>query len=193
MKQDVYDQGAGATTARHPGAETRSGTPPTDAEKQEMMKKAEAAGKPGPGHKAMEHFAGNWRCEVKCWMDPNGQPQQSQATAKTAWIMGGRFLQEDFQGQMMGQTFNGPYIMGFNNVKQVYQSVWFDDMNTALFTTEGKGDSKVITLEGKGSCPATGRTDVPMKAVYRVISPDKHTFEMFDGNNRTMEITYTRQ
>jgi len=185
MKQDVYDQAAGSTTRR--------GAPQTDAEKQEMMKKAEAAGKPGPGHKAIEHFAGNWRCEVKCWVDPNGQPQQSQATAKTAWIMGGRFLQEDFQGQMMGRTFNGRFIMGFNNVKQVYQSVWFDDMNTALFTTEGKGDSKAITLEGKGSCPATGRTDVPMKAVYRVISPDKHTFEMFDGNNRTMEITYTRQ
>jgi hypothetical protein len=32
-----------------------------------------------------------------------------------------------------------------------------------------------------------------MKAVYRVIAPDKHTFEMFDGDKRTMEITYTRQ
>src|SRR5215213_9821005 len=93
MKQDVYDQGAGATTARRPGMETASGTPPSDAQKQEMMKKAEAGGSPGPGHKALEHFAGNWRCEVKCWMDPNGQPQQSQATAKMSWIMGGRFLQ----------------------------------------------------------------------------------------------------
>jgi len=30
----------------------------------------------------------------------------------------------------------------------------------------------------------------------RVLSPDKHIFEMFDGskgNARTMEITYTRQ
>jgi hypothetical protein len=193
MKQDVYDQGAGATTTRRPGAETHSGGPQTDAEKQEMMKKAEAAGRPGAGHKAIEHFAGNWRCEVKCWMDPNGQPQQSQATAKTAWIMGGRFLQEDFQGDMMGRKFNGRMIVGYNNLKQVYQSVWFDDMNTALFTTEGKGDSKGITLEGKGTCPATGRIDIPMKAVYRVISPDKHIFEMFDNDKRTMEITYTRQ
>jgi hypothetical protein len=33
--------------------------------------------------------------------------------------------------------------------------------------------------------------------VFRVISPDKHTFEMFDGsqgaNAKTMEITYTRR
>jgi len=33
--------------------------------------------------------------------------------------------------------------------------------------------------------------------VFRVLSPDKHTFEMFDVSKgesvRTMEITYTRQ
>jgi hypothetical protein len=192
MKQDVYDSGA-ATTARRPGSETKN---PSAADKQEMMRKAEAAGAPGPGHKALEHFVGNWKGEVKCWMDPNGQPEQSQATAKVSWIMGGRYLQEDFQGQMMGRPFNGRMLIGFNNIKQNYQSVWFDDMNTAMFVSEGKGDSKVITLEGKSSCPATGRTDVPMKAVLRVLSPDKHIFEMFDGsqgNAKTMEITYTRQ
>jgi hypothetical protein len=36
-----------------------------------------------------------------------------------------------------------------------------------------------------------------MKQVFRVLNPDKYTFEMFDGskgeNVRTMEITYTRQ
>ena len=36
-----------------------------------------------------------------------------------------------------------------------------------------------------------------MKTVLRVISPDKHVLEMFDGskgeNAKTMEITYTRQ
>jgi hypothetical protein len=34
-----------------------------------------------------------------------------------------------------------------------------------------------------------------MKTVLRVISPDKHVLEMYDGskNAKTMEITYTRQ
>ena len=35
-----------------------------------------------------------------------------------------------------------------------------------------------------------------MKTVLRLISPDKHVLEMFDGskgNAKTMEITYTRQ
>ena len=196
MKHDVYDNEAGATTTAARRPETKSGAPQSDAEKQEMMKKAQAAGAPGPGHRALDHYVGNWKCDLKCWMDPKGPAAQSQGTSKVSWIMGGRYLQEEFQGEAMGRPFNGRVILGYNNLKQTYQSVWIDDMNSAMFVTEGKGDSKSITLEGKSSCPGTGRTDVPMKVVLRVLSPDKHTFEMFDGsqgNAKTMEITYTRQ
>jgi len=48
-------------------------------------------------------------------------------------------------------------------------------------------------LEGKASCAATGKTDVPMKQIFRVISPDKHVLEMFNDGQKSMEITYTRQ
>jgi hypothetical protein len=193
MKHDVYD----TATATRPetGDKSASGA---SGDKQEMMKKVEAAGAPGPGHKALEHFVGNWRAEVKCWMEPGGPPNVSQATAKVTWTMSGRFLEESFQGEMMGKPFRGRTLMGYDNTKQVFNSVWVDDMHTSMFTSEGKGDSgnKVITLEGRTTCPATGRRDIPMKVVLKVISPDKHTFEMFDGskgNARTMEITYTRQ
>jgi len=195
MKDDVYETGATSTaTARHPGSQRTDSAKP-DADKLEMMKKAEAAGAPGPEHKALEQFVGNWKCRVNCWMDPNGAAEESHGTAKRSWIMEGRFLQEDFQGEMMGKGFQGRLILGFNNVKKTYQSVWFDDMSTSLFTSEGRGDSKAITLEGKSSCAATGRSDIPMKLVLRSVSADKHILEMFDGskgNAKTMEITYTR-
>jgi hypothetical protein len=193
MKHDVYD----TATATRPETLDKSASG-ASADKQEMMKKVEAAGAPGPGHKALEHFVGNWKAEVKCWMDPGSPPNISQATAKTSWTMSGRFLEENFQGEMMGKPFRGRTLMGYDNTKQVFNSVWVDDMHTSMFTSEGKGDSgnKIITLEGRTTCPATGRRDIPMKVVLKVISPDKHTFEMFDGskgNARTMEITYTRQ
>ena len=168
-----------------------------DADKEEMMRKAEEAGRPGPGHKALEHFVGNWKAEVKCWMEPDGPPHVSQGTAKGSWIMKGRFLQEDFEGEMMGKPFQGRSILGYDNMKQSFSSVWISDMQTSMFTTEGKGENgnQVITLEGPSSCPATGKTDIPMKVVMRVLGANKHTFEMFDGsrgNAKTMEITYTR-
>ena len=200
MKHDVYDNESTATaTASRARAGDKPASGKPSADKEEMMKKAEAAEAPGPGHKALEQFVGNWKCEVKCWMEPGGEPNVSQATAKASWTLKGRFLEEDFQGEMMGKPFRGRTITGFDNAKQTFNSVWVSDMQTSMFKTEGKGenDNKVITLEGKASCAATGRTDVPMKVVRRVISPDKNIFEMFDGskgeNAKTMEITYTRQ
>ncbi len=179
--------------------EEKSASQPADADKQEMMKKMEEAGTPGPAHKALEALVGNWKAEVKCWHEPGGSPQVSQGTAKAKWVLNGRFLEEEFRGEMMGKPFTGRSLMGYDNAKQTFNTVWLSDMQTSMFTSEGKGDSgnKVITLEGKANCPATGRKDIPMKTVFRVISPDKHVFEMYDGskgeNSKTMEITYTRQ
>ena len=195
MKRNYDDT---ATMSPPKGQRAGDRTQPSP-DQEEMMKKAEEAGKPGAGHKALEHFVGDWKAEVKCWMEPGSDAHVSQATAKGQWILNGRFLQEDFQGEMMGQPFRGRSVYGYDNTKQKFESVWISDMQTSMFTTEGKGENgnKVITLEGTASCPATGRTDILMKVVLRVLSPDKHTFEMFDGsrgeNAKTMEITYTRQ
>ena len=196
MKTTIDQSGSTAVLER---AEHKSGSRNSDAEKQEMQKKMEAASTPGPAHKALEAFVGNWKAEVKCWGEPGGSPNVSQGTAKTTWILRGRFLEEEFHGEMMGKPFVGRSWMGYDNTKQTFNTVWVSDTQTSMFTSEGKGanGNKVITLEGKASCPASGRKDIPMKTVFRVLSPDKHVFEMFDGskgeNTKTMEITYTRK
>jgi hypothetical protein len=195
MKADVYEKEA--TDRRRFGEKSGSWKP--GAAQDDVMKKAEAAGTPGPAHKALDALVGDWKAEVKCWMEPGGEPNVSKATSKASWTLKGRFLEEEFHGEMMGKPFSGKTLLGFDNTKQTFNSVWVSDTQTSMFTSEGRGDSsnKVITLEGKATCAATGRKDVPMKTVLRVISPDKHVFEMFDGskgpNTKTMEITYTRR
>jgi hypothetical protein len=192
MKHTNDDTGSTAVLDR---VENKSGSGKSDAEKQEMQKKMAAACAPGPAHKALEAFVGNWKAEVKCWMEPGGSPAVTQGTAKTSWTLNGHFLEEEFHGEMMGKPFTGKSLMGYDNIKQTFNTVWVSDMQTSIFTSEGKGENgnKVITLEGKSNCPATGRKDIPMKTVFRVISPDKHVFEMFNAGARTMEITYTRR
>lgn len=194
MKADVYEKGA--ADRRRFGDKSVSWKP--GAAQDDVMQKEEAAGTPGPGHVALDALVGDWKAEVKCWMESGRSPEVTQARANTSWTLKGRFLEEEFHGEMMGKPFNGKTLLGFDNTKQTYNSVWMSDTQTSMFTSEGKGDSgnKVITLEGKATCAATGRKDVPMKTVLRVISPDKHVLEMFDGskgNAKTMEITYTRQ
>ena len=165
---------------------------------EEMMKKAEAAGTPGAAHKSLEPLVGEWTAEVKSWMAPDAPPAVTKATAKSSWVMNGRFVQQEFTGEFMGKPFHGVSLTGYDNMKQKYNNVWIDDMHTSLFTSEGEGENgnKVITFEGKYDCPLTGRKDLPMKQVLLIISHDKHVFEMHDptkGDAKTMEITYTRK
>jgi len=194
MKTDVYDEEAETTHANRQGGE-KSGSSKPEFNKEEMMKKVQAAGRPGAEHQALEAFAGEWKAEVKCWMDPNGPPSVSQATSKASMILGGRFLEEEFHGEMMGKPFTGRCLMGFDNTKKQFKSVWIDEINTAIFTSEGKGDAgnKVITLEGRADCAGSGQKDIAMKQVFRVLSPDKHILEMFHDGSKSMEITYTRK
>ena len=169
----------------------------TDPGMEEMIKKAEAAGTPGAAHKALEPLVGNWTAEVKSWMTPGAPPTVSQATAKSTWVMNGRFVQQEFTGDFMGKPFRGVGLTGYDNMKKKYSNVWIDDMHTSMFTSEGEGENNVITLEGKYDCPITDRKDLPMKQVLLIVSQDKHVFEMHDptkgSDSKTMEITYTRK
>ena len=180
-------------------AQDGSSAPKSDPKMEEMMKKAEAAGTPGSAHKALEPLVGNWNAEVKCWMSPDAPPTVTKGTAKSTWAMNGRFVQEEFSGEFMGKPFKGMSLTGYDNTKGKYNSVWVDDMHTSIFNSEGaaESDPKVITLTGKMDCPLTGEKEVPMKQVLRILSRDKHVFEMHDprqgANSKTMEITYTRK
>ena len=166
---------------------------------EEMMKKVEAAGKPGPEHKALEWLVGDWNAEVKLWMDPSAPPNITKGSAKSKWILGNRFVQQEFKGEFMGKPFQGIGLTGYDNMKQKYNSFWIDDVSTAMFTSEGSAGSsgKAITFEGTYDCAMTGEKDKPSKQIVRIISRDKHIHEMYDpskgANTKTMEITYTRK
>src|SRR5262245_6595500 len=165
----------------------------------EMMKKAEELGKPGPAHKALESLAGEWNIEGRCWMAPDGPPMVNKGTAKVRWILDGRFLQEDFNGEFMGKQFQGIGITGYDNMKKKYVGSWIDSMSTGVFSSEGTADTdgKVFTFQGKMDDPMTGQKNKPFKWVVRILDADKHTFEMHDltlgDKSKTMEMTYTRK
>jgi Protein of unknown function (DUF1579) len=169
-----------------------------DPKMEEMMKKAEAACTPGPAHKALEPLVGDWNAEVKMWMSQDAPPTITKGTAKSTWTLKDRFVREEFSGEFMGKPFRGISFTGYDNVRQKYRSVWLDDMSTTMITSEGEADSagKVITLGGDYSCAMSGEGHKTCKQVFRILSRDKHVFEMYDpaqGDAKTMEITYTRK
>ena len=190
---------AGTLAAGFALAEDKTSAAKADPKAEEMIKKMEVAGTPGSAHKALDALVGDWNTEVKLWMDPAAPPTVSKGTAKSSWAMKGRFVQQEFNGEFMGKPFRGLSFTGYDNTKGKYNSVWIDDMHTSMYKSEGDAaeGGKVITLEGKYDCPLTGEKDKASKEVFRIISRDKHVFEMHDpakgANSKTMEITYTRK
>jgi hypothetical protein len=71
-------------------------------------------------------------------------------------------------------------------------------MSTTIVTSEGDADTdrKVITLGGNYACAMTGEKNKETTQIYRILSRDKHIFEIHDPTQsdfKIMEITYTRK
>lgn len=168
--------------------------------KEEAMKKMAEAAKPGAKHNALEAFVGEWNVAGQCWMEPGGPATPNKGTASVKWVMDGKFVREDFQGEFMGQQFKGVGLTGYDNVKGKYVGVWIDDMSTGIFNTVGDADGsgKRFTFRGTMADPMTGEKEKPMKFVVKIVDANSHTFEMHDlsrgeAHSKTMEMTYTRK
>ncbi len=109
---------------------------------QEMMAKWQATMKPGPKHENLAHFVGKWSTETKMWWEgPGSEPDVTKGTADVKWILGKRYVAEDFEGQVLmpdatGQkspiSFHGFSMTGYDNYKNLYVGTWADDMGTAM-------------------------------------------------------------
>ncbi len=165
---------------------------------QAMMDVYTKLGTPGPPHKVLASMAGSWNTRIKSWTEPDKPPMESTGTCEQKVILGGRFLQQEFAGQMMGSPFTGIGVTGYDNHIKKYVSTWIDSMSTAILFFEGTAgvDGKTITQEACYDDPIRG----PMKwrSVTRIVDDNAHLFEMYGTDKsgkeeRMMEIIYTRK
>ncbi len=163
-----------------------------DAMHEAMMKMQE----PGPQHAKLKEAVGTWNAELKHWMGP-GEPVIGKGKSVVKSIMGGRYIQEDFTSEFDGKPFHGRGIYGYDNAKQKYVSVWFDDMSTGFMPSEGTYDEATKTTTYVGGGQMMPGMEYKTRMVDKEIDKDKHVFEMYmtmpgQPEMKTMEITYTR-
>jgi len=123
----------------------------------EMMKKWMEYATPGQPHKNLEPLAGKWEYTMKWWMDPQAEPDTCHGTSEHKLIFEGRYLQSSVVSPPkddMGE-FRGMCLMGYDNLKKEYESVWLDNMSSGLLIGRGKvgADPTVIELSGTMSNP----------------------------------------
>ena len=164
----------------------------------QIMSRIKAAGTPGEEHAKLQPLIGKWKTESKFWIDPGKAPEVSRGSARNEWILGKRFLKQDYTGKFIGQNFQGGGVLGFDKTKKEYFSTWVDSMGTGVMISEGKFDSAASKLEmsGKYSCPITGG-ERASRTVTRIINKNQYVFEMYDfgpdgSEYKSLEITYKR-
>lgn len=168
-----------------------------DAAMQGMMATWQAYASPNDNHTVLNPLVGTWRYVLKWWMTPDSPPETSNGTSETKWVMGGRYLRHTAQGVSMGQPFEGMGVTGFDNGRQIYQTIWMDNMGTGMMIGEGTYDpgKKTLTDHGRFTDPMVGHRSY--RGVIRFIDDDHYSYEMYGADEngkefRMMEIVYTR-
>jgi hypothetical protein len=153
---------------------------------------------PGEPHKLLARMVGKWSFTSKAWMAPGEPPAESSGTMQAELLLGGRYVEHLWKGNLMGMPFEGRGTDGYDNVAKQYVSSWVDNMGTGIMYQTGTCEAthRTCTYTGDVSDPVSGRK----MAVRSVITwLDDNTFrnEMF-GNDpsgkevKMMEITAKR-
>jgi hypothetical protein len=170
--------------------------PAMGGEDMEAMMKAAA---PGEQQKKLARLAGDWTFTSKAWMAPGAPPMESNGTMHGELLLGGRYVEHTWKGNMMGMAFEGRGTDAYDNVGKMYVSSWVDNMGTGIMHQTGSCDAavKVCTYNGDVWDPMSGKKTT-MKSVITWVDDNSFKNEMYgpgpDGKEaKMMEIVATRK
>jgi hypothetical protein len=153
---------------------------------------------PGPMHEMLAKSVGDWKTISRFWMDPAGEPMETEGTGKTEMILGGRYQKSTHRSSMMGMETEGIYIIGYDNVTEEFTSIWIDNIGTGTAIAKGRYDESTnsITMNGTMVDPMS-RQELNIKVVLKYLDNDHNMMETYITHNgeefKSMEIEFFRQ
>jgi hypothetical protein len=150
---------------------------------------------PGEHHKQLDSLAGSWNVAITFRLG-NGPERHGSATCEARWILGGRFLEQQYKSD---SGLEVRQFVGYDNQKKKFFEVKFDNSDTGVLHTEGtiSDDGKRITNFGDRLDPVTGKS-ARLRTVTTIIDGDHFTIEWFlvgaDGvEQRTVLMAHSRK
>lgn len=148
--------------------------------------------KPGPEHEKLKQFEGTWDAV----MDMGGQ--KSKATAKYKAILGGMWVESNFEGELGGMKFEGRGLDGYNQQKKKYVGIWVDSLGSAPLHFEGDYDPKTKLMVMGGESVGPDGNPQKFRSTTELKDKDHFTFKMYmilpDGKEQlAFTIEYTRR
>jgi hypothetical protein len=173
---------------------------PTPATVEGMMQRAAELAEPGEHHQRLDVMVGTWEQTIQWWPRRHAEAIVSKGTASFEWILGGRFMQGQYAGELAGAPFNGLELIGYDNNRQEYVVLWLDDMSTSVIISRGKFDEarNARLMSGRHDDIMTGQRDQPFRQEIRFDDEDTMIHEMFGpalggGEYRVMRIRSVRK
>lgn len=195
-KKEVMETNTEMATDTTTIAETE--TPEVVMDSVAMEKAWEAYMTPGEPHKMMAAEEGKWNNEMTFWMGAGGEPTKATSTAEIKMILGGRYQETNYKGDMMGMPFEGKSTSAFDNNTKEYISTWIDNMGTGMMVTRGTYDdaTKSTTSNGTMVDPMTGK-ERKIREIYTIVDDNTRKMEMFETleggeEYKSMEIVMKR-
>ncbi len=154
--------------------------------------KAEQSSKP---HEQLKRLVGNWTTEMTSFFPNPEEPTVTKGKANFRMILGGKFVEQRFAGEVDGQKYQGIGVSGYDTGQGKYVGTWKDSLNTGIMHTEGTYDVKThsMTENGEMSTPA-GK--MKTRHVTKYVNANNFLFTMYmvtpEGEMKVMEINYTR-
>ncbi len=136
---------------------------------------------PSKGHEMLAKDTGTWDAELTFWSPDNPQEMKSTATVTYKMIMGGKYQEGTYSGDMFGMPFEGKGTVAFDNATEEFVSTWIDNMGTGMMVTRGKYDeaTKTSTFYGEMVDPVTKKAK-KVKEIITYIDDNNQKMEMFD-------------
>ena len=147
-------------------------------------------------HEDFKKSVGDWTATSKHFMGPDAPPMESKGTATARLAFGGRFLEQDYTGEMAGQTFTGKLYVGFDTVDKEFVSIWLSDFSPVPWIGRGTEKDGVTTIFAMEPDWMTGKKiKTKMKLWWE--GDDEYRIEMYkladDGSETRMgETIYKR-
>ena len=180
-----------------PKAKAAAKRKPSAISEQEMMAQWQAAMTPGASHARLTPMVGTWRAKTTITIAPGAPPEVHDGTSVHRFVLGGRYLEQNYKGTSMGMPFEGIGYTGFSNVQQRYVGTWMDSFGTGVMHSVGVGRPTDERIDAVAEAiDPSGKKSV-FDTIIRIQNHGRHSFEMWTKDPsgkkyRLMLIEYER-
>lgn len=152
---------------------------------------------PGDVHQMLAKADGKWDAEISFYYSPDS-PSVNKTICENKMILGGRYQQSTYKGNIDGMPFEGVATLAYDNAKKIYISTWIDNMGTGIMYMEGNYDAatKTMNMKGSGTDVVSGK-NIAVREIFKLVDDNTQTMEMYetkDGKEmKTMSILLKRK